>query len=121
MITRISKWLSVALAVMGLVHIGATFTPVISGKLATLNEAAQQAFVYMSLMCGALLVLGGMLAFLLADKVKEHVFLCKPYWLILTFLAVDGVLALVSIPHNPCAWAIFVLSVPLFVMNFLHR
>ena len=58
---KLKKCLAMGLAVMGLVHIIATFTPVIAGKLEPLAETGQRAFIYMSLMCGALLVLGGMI------------------------------------------------------------
>lgn len=71
---RIAKILSVGIMLMGLVHVAATFTPLIADKLALLPAGAQGAFTYFSLMCGALLVLGGGITLSLADKVAEYPF-----------------------------------------------
>ena len=54
-----TKVLSVGVIAMGIIHCAATFTPVIAGKLSALDVGAQTAFLYMSLMCGAMLILGG--------------------------------------------------------------
>lgn len=102
---------------MGFVHIAATFTPLIAGKLALLSKGAQDAFIYFSLMCGALLVLGGSITFSLADKVAEYHFVRKPYLLTLTFMNADGILAVCFMPHNPFAWTIFVLTMGLLFVN----
>lgn len=114
---KITKGLSIGVIAMGIVHCAATFSPVIAGKLATLDAGAQTAFLYMSLMCGAMLILGGFIAFTLANKVCEFSFLRKPFLFTLILLAVDGILAACCMPHNPCAWAILVLTVPLFAIN----
>lgn len=115
--TKISKGLSAGIATMGAVHIAATFSPVIAGKLTPLAESAQQAFIYMSLMCGAMLVICGVVAFMLAGKVEEYDFLRKPYMIILSALVVDGCLAAYCMPHNPCAWIILILALPLLAIN----
>ena len=47
---------AMALATMGVIHIVATFTPLINGGLELLSPAKQQAMIYMSLMCGMLLI-----------------------------------------------------------------
>ena len=118
---KVTKGLSIGVIVMGVLHCAATFTPVIAGKLAPLDASAQTAFLYMSLMCGALLILGGFLAFSLACKVREYSFLRKPFLFTLILLAVDGILAAYCMPHNPCAWAILVLTVPLFAINIRNK
>lgn len=105
----IAKALSIGIMLMGLVHITSTFTPIIAGKLALLPEGAQDAFLYFSLMCGALLILGGGVTFSLSGKITEYDFVQKPYILTLAILGMDGVLAVCCMPHNPCAWMIFVL------------
>lgn len=114
---KVTKGLSIGVIAMGLLHAAATFTPVIAGKLAPLDAGVQTAFLYMSLMCGALLILGGFLAFSLASKVREHSFLRRPFLFTLILLAVDGILAACCMPHNPCAWAVLVLTVPLLAIN----
>ena len=68
---RIIRVLSIGIMLMGLVHIVATFTPLIASKLAILPDSAQGAFTYFSLMCGALLVLGGVVTFTLSGRVTE--------------------------------------------------
>lgn len=115
--TKITKGLSIGVIAMGVLHAVATFTPVISGKLSPLDAGAQTAFVYMSLMCGALLILGGFLAFTFTNKVSEHSFLRKPFLFTLVLLAIDGILAASCMPHNPCAWVVLVLTVPLLAIN----
>lgn len=105
----IAKTLSIGIMLMGVVHIAATFTPIIAGKLVHLPEATQGAFMYFSLMCGALLVLGGGVTYTLSGKVAEYTFVRKPYILTLAILGMNGILAVCCMPHNPCAWMIFVL------------
>jgi len=114
---KITKALAYGLMAMGIVHIIATFTPVIAGKLEPLNESARLAFTYMSLMCGMMLVLGGSIVTMLAEKVEEHPSVRRPYMLTLLLLAIDGILAACMMPHNPCAWVILVLALPLLGIN----
>ncbi|MDO4497461.1 MAG: hypothetical protein Q4B58_06515 [Bacteroidales bacterium] len=118
---KTKKYLAIGLAVMGLVHIAATFTPVIAGKLEPLAESGQLAFTYMSLMCGALLVLGGMIIFMLADKLKEASFLSKPIRLTEAILVIDGILAACMMPANPCAWVILLLALPLPFIGYKSK
>ena len=115
-----AKLLSIGIALMGLVHVIATFTPVIAGKLGALDESARRAFIYMSLMCGALLVVGGVLSCLLAGQVKKHPFLRPPCFLVVSALAMDGVLAAIMMPHNPCAWVVLALGLPLLLLHLVE-
>lgn len=46
--------IAMAVATMGVIHIAATFTPLINGGLEVLSPAKQQAMTYMSLMPGML-------------------------------------------------------------------
>lgn len=110
---NITKALSIGTMLMGLVHIAATFTPLIADKLAMLPEGSQDAFKYFSLMCGALLILGEGVTLALSDKVTEYPFVRKLYILAITILNVDGVLAVCYMPHNPFAWIIFALAMGL--------
>lgn len=109
-IRNLSKPLSVGIMLMGVVHIAATFTPMIADSLALLPEGANNAFTYFSLMCGALLVLGGYVLFSLSGKVKDYPFVRKPYVFTLAILVLDGVLAVSFMPHNQFAWVILALS-----------
>lgn len=105
-----TKILSIGIMIMGVVHIAATFSPLIADKLAMLPEGASDAFTYFSLMCGALLVLGGGVTFTLSGKIAEYPFVQKPYMLALAILNADGVLAVCYMLHNPCAWIILALA-----------
>jgi general stress protein 26 len=109
---------AMALATMGVIHIVATFTPLINGGLELLSPAKQQAMIYMSLMCGMLLIVCGLLIAMLHKKVKEHPFLRRPYMLIYGALSVDGIAAVAFMPHNPFAWLVFILICCLVILFF---
>lgn len=110
------KLLAIGVIVMGFVHIAATFSPMIVDKLAPLSEGMQRACIYFSLMCGAMLILGGCIVNVLCGKANEHPFLRTTLFLTYSMLVVDGILAVCFMPHNPCAWVIFVLSILLLVV-----
>lgn len=114
---NITKALSIGIMLMGVVHIAATFTPLIADKLALLPEGAQDAFTYFSLMCGALLILGGSVTFSLSGKISEYDFVQKPYMLALAILNFDGILAVCYMQGNPFAWIIFALTMGLLFAN----
>ena len=114
---NITKWLSMGIILMGIVHEIATFTPLIEGKLAFLPDGTQDAFRYFSMMCGALLILGGGIIFLLADKIKEYGFVRKPYMLSLFVVALAGILAICYMRHNPFAWIIYALTIIVLLVN----
>lgn len=116
---KISKIMSVCVAAMGLVHIAATFTPLIASKLQMLDQSAQGSFVYFSLMCGAFLLVGGIVALLLLDKVADYAFLRKPLLLLTIAMAADGLLAAFYMPRNPFAWTIFALTAVLAISSVL--
>lgn len=110
---NITKALSIGIMLMGIVHIVATYTPLIVGKLALLPEGVSDAFTYFSLMCGALLILGGGVTYTLSSKIAEYPFVQKTYMLALAIMNVDGILAVCYMRHNPCAWIIFTLTMGL--------
>lgn len=110
------KLLAIGVIVMGFVHIAATFSPMIADKLTPLGEGMQRACIYFSLMCGAMLILGDCIVNMLCGKAKEHPFLRTALLLTYSMLIVDGILAVCFMPHNPCAWVIFVLSLLLLIV-----
>lgn len=107
------KYVAIGIAVMGLIHIATTFTPVIAGKLEQMDVAGLRAFSYMSLMCGALLVLGGMNILLLTDKQYENTCVKNTLRLTEAMLLVNGIIAAYMMLGNPCAWIILILAIPL--------
>ena len=114
---KLATFLAIAIAVMGAVHIIATFTPLISGGLDVLPPAKQNAMTYMSLMCGALLIVCGLLVGILQSRVKEHPFLQAPCRILLIALMADGISAVSYMSHNPFAWVVFVLVISLTVTS----
>ncbi len=106
---KLTTILAIAIAVMGVVHIIATFTPLIGGGLEQLPLDTRKAMTYMSLMCGTLLVVCGLLVSLLHGKVHEHSFLRVPFTIIIIALVIDGIAAIGFMTHNPFAWAVAVL------------
>ena len=117
---KIIKTLAIAIAVMGLIHIIATFTPIIGGELEKLTCAKRFAMLYMSLMCGALLVVCGTLVALLNGHVKEHRFLRVPYGIVMAALCADGIMAAAFMTHNPMAWVVLALVACLQLVTFLR-
>lgn len=107
---NITKILAGAVFAMGIIHNVATFTPLIQNGLDVLPEGKQKALLYMSLMCGTLLMTCGAVAYNLADKVKEHEFLKTPYNIIVFVTTLSGCLAAYSMPHNPFAWVLFAIT-----------
>ncbi|MCQ2237727.1 MAG: hypothetical protein MJZ73_00640 [Bacteroidaceae bacterium] len=114
---NITKVLSMGVILMGIVHVIATFTPMIADKLAMLPEGTQGAFTYFSLMCGALLVLGGGVLYSLSGKTAEYPFVRTPFLLALVISCLDGLLAVYFMPHNPFARTIFALVMGLILAN----
>lgn len=117
----ITKILSILIVIMGVTHIGATFSPLIGGKLTSLDAGTFDAMVYMSLMCGLLLVvLGGYLRWSIGKV--EAMPILKPIITITTLLLlVDGVSAAAFMPHNPFAWTIAILCVAAFVTGNVSK
>lgn len=114
---NVTKVLSIGIMLMGIIHMAATFTPLIGAKLALLPKGTNDAFTYFSLMCGTLLILGGGIVYTLAEKVAEHPFVRKPYIFTLMVLSMDGVLAVCYMRHNPFAWIILALTICLLFAN----
>ncbi len=115
------KIISILIALMGLIHIGATFSPLISGKLAPLDAGTQNAMIYMSLMCGLLLVSLGSYAAWAICKQSDNPILKPTIRIVFTLLLIDGVSAICFMPHNPFAWAIATLCIFGFVLMFFER
>jgi len=65
------KLLAIGVIVMGFVHTAATFSPMIADKLAPLSEGMQRACIYFSLMCSAMLILGGSIYICYVEKQRN--------------------------------------------------
>lgn len=111
----------ILIALMGFIHIGATFSPLISGKLGALDTNTYQAMIYMSLMCGLLLVaLGSYIAWAIGQQ-SIYSQLKPTIRIAATLLLIDGVSAICFMPHNPFAWAIAILCIIEFFLSFIAK
>lgn len=108
---KFTKVTAIGVIAMGIIHIIATFTPLITKGLDVLPIGKQHAITYFSLMCGTLLIFGGVLIFLLNDKVKEHSFLQFPYNLTKYVILLSGILAVAFMTTNPFAWLILAIAI----------
>ena len=99
---------------MGMMHIGATFSPLIGGKMACLDESTFKATVYMSLMCGMLLVALGGYVWWASGKMTSHPMLKPTVRTAATLLLIDGISAVILMSHNPFAWVTATLCLAVF-------
>jgi hypothetical protein len=106
----LARLLSFAVLVMGLIHVGATFTPLIQAPFAALDADGLKAATFMSFLCGGFFILSGWLALMLLSKANAYRFLTRPLLVIAVFDAVGGVLAASYMLHNPFAWIILILT-----------
>ena len=102
---------------MGIIHVIATFTPLIKGGLSCLSPDDFKAMIYMSLICGTSFILSGIVLVLLLEKVKQFVFLNSTILLIGIFLAVSGVLSIVYMLDNPFAWIALLLNLSMCIIT----
>lgn len=114
---QVGKIIAIAILILGIVHDVATFTPLIQGGLAALDVANQNAMIYMSLMCGASLIVCGLLLYVFLKKVTEIPFLKSAMLIIGTFVAINGVLSVVYMFDNPFAWLALVLNLSMFFIT----
>lgn len=114
------KIITTLVAVMGAIHIAATFSPLIGGKLSSLDTGTYNAMIYMSMMCGLLLIVLGSYMTWAVGKVTEHKVLTETLTTAAVLTLVDGVMAVCFMPHNPFAWTIAVLCVAAFATILLY-
>lgn len=113
---KLPRFLSILVGLMGFVHIAATFSPLIGGKLASLDASTYWAMIYMSLMCGLLLVTLGAFLWYSLGKPAECSALKPLMRAAAVLLLINGVAAVCFMPHNPFAWTIGVLCATEFVL-----
>ena len=103
-----SRILSIMIVCLGVIHEIATFTPLVQDGLECLSRSDFNSVIYMSLMCGASLVLSGWLLLLLLPKNVTHAFLAYPILLISIFVLINGIVSVIFIVDNPFAWSVLV-------------
>lgn len=73
-----SKILSIAIVCLGVIHEIATFTPLVQDGLECLSRSDFNSVIYMSLMCGASLVLSGVVIAVIAPQECNPCVSCLP-------------------------------------------
>ena len=117
----ISTVLSIAIICVGVIHEIATFTPLIQDGLESLSKSNFYAIMYMSLVCGASLILSGWLLLLLLKKNETPTFLYFPILLISIFVLINGILSIILMVDNPFAWVVFGLGLSITVITIKQR
>lgn len=102
---------------MGCIHIVATFTPLINLGNGLLSPQMTSALTYMSLMCGAMLVILGILLIIIYNDQTKHVLAQR---IIVGTTLINGVLAVDYMPHNPFAWILMTITTTLSIAYFAH-
>lgn len=120
-LVSIVKILSVIIMCIGTIHEVATYTPLIQDGLECLSEDNHKAMMYMSLMCGASLILSGGLLLLLLKKIEIYSFLACPILVISVFVLMNGILSIIFMFENPFAWMVFALGLTITVVSLKLR
>jgi len=105
------RGVSIAIIILGIIHEIATFTSLIQEGLVCLSPGYFDSVTYFSLMCGAFLILSGLLLFILLKKSEKYPFLYTPILIIGIFLSINGILSVYYMPDNPFAWMVFILCI----------
>lgn len=75
----LGRRISFAILILGIIHEVATFTPLIQGGLTCLTPHYFNSMTYMSLGCGCLLIMSGLLLFVLLNKWPQYFFYILQY------------------------------------------
>jgi hypothetical protein len=112
-IIKISKSFAIATLGLGIIHVIATYTPVIQDAemIGSLQPDSLKVYVFFSLFCGGFLILGGLISWMLLKKLAQFQFLILPILTISVFCAVEGILSVVYMFDNPFAWVTLLLEV----------
>jgi hypothetical protein len=111
-IIKISKSFAIATLVLGIIHVIATYTPLIQDTetISSLQPGSLKAYIFFSLFCGGFLILGGLISWMLLKKLEQFQFLIFPILTISVFCAVEGILAVVYMFDNPFSWIVLLLE-----------
>ena len=114
MLISVGKSLAIAIALLGIIHNVATFTPLIRDGLDCLSRDSLRLVTYMSLMCGTALIVSGLVLFALLNKFESYPILGLPILIAGGFSCFSGILSVVYMAYNPFAWINLLLGVIVF-------
>ena len=113
-LTSVGKSLAIAIALLGIIHNIATFTPLVREGLDCLSIDEMRLVTYMSLMCGTALIVSGLVLFALLNKLEGYPILSLPILIAGGFSCFSGILSVVYMTYNPFAWLNLLLGVAMF-------
>ena len=116
-IIKVGRVLSVLIVLLGIIHEAATYSPLIKGGLMSLDKGTLNSMLYMSLICGAFLIMSGILLFMLLKHIEKYHFLSNIIFTIGIFLAINGVLSVFYMFDNPFAWLALILNIGTFIIT----
>jgi hypothetical protein len=114
---KIGKIIAIALAILGVIHNVATFTPIIQGGLSCLPINEFKFMLYVNLMCGSSLIISGIVLVMLLKYIENYTFLIAPTFFLGIFLLLSGVSLLIfsdNIFDNPFACIGLLLNLGMF-------
>jgi hypothetical protein len=114
------KILAIAIAILGVIHNIATFTPIIKGVLTILPPGEMKFMIYANLMCGSSFIISGILLLMFLNKLKNYPFLIAPIVFVGSFLLISGILLIGFSDHifeNPFACASVILNLGMFLVT----
>lgn len=114
MLISVGKSLAIAIALLGIIHNIATFTPLIREGLDCLSRDDLRLVTYMSLMCGTALIVSGLVLFALLNKLEAYPVLALPILFAAGFSCLSGILSVVYMIYNPFAWFNLLLGAVVF-------
>jgi hypothetical protein len=111
-IIKISKSFAIATLVLGIIHVIATYTPLIQDTetIGSLQPDILKVYIFFSLFCGGFLILGGLISWMLLKKLAQFQFLIFPILTISVFCTVEGILSVVYMFDNPFSWVVLLLE-----------
>ena len=119
-IIKAGKSVAIAIAILGVIHNVATFSPIIKGALSCLPLNDFNSVLYMSLMCGSALIISGLVLYILLNKLLNYPFLITPIMILGIFLAFNGICIIVFMGNlfaNPFALIGVLLNLFMFLIT----
>lgn len=116
-LVSIGKSLAIAIALLGIIHNVATFTPLIRDGLDCLSRNELRLITYMSLMCGTALIVSGLVLFALLNKFYDYPILSTPILFAGGFSFLSGVLSVIYMTYSPFAWLNLLLGTAVFIIT----
>lgn len=108
------KMIAIALMILGTIVCIATFT-YFKADLSCLPGATLREALFSNLIAGLVLFFCGLVLFILFPRAERSPALADPLLALGIFVAIDGITAVVFMPHNAFTWIMALVAVPMFI------